>query len=719
MAGGPSFQERVEKRRRELAGGEGGPQAPAPGAPAPGAPAPGAPALPPGNSFQASVDARRAELEAQRNSGVVGDALKGAGSGVVRGIVGIGGAPTDIYQGLQKGWLDLQENLYGPEHRAKLEAQIAGQPDKVWPSGEDFRQDAVKRIPALDPVINYQPTGKAGHYGQIVGEFVGGAGPTSVMGALRQVGPLSAKGVALIKELIAQGVAPAAISEGTGYTLEQLGLEKWADIGRIVGGAVGGAAGAKAMGPERTAATIDLPGVGPTRTAAAIRAGQAIEDTGGPTRVRAELNAVGPEATLSDVSPRLRGQTEGLYTKPGPQQQTIRDFLTQRLASLRGENSLLNSALDRVIAPREGNFADMTENLRDARRQRAQALYGEAERLVGNQPVDQSRAATFIDTLVPDAVRQGRLEALPEHRAWMELGDYARGEHGYTSSTQLRDLLTDRIDKTKRAGGSTRDLETARTFVNEALENASRRPDNTSAYGEATRAYKTDSDIVDAVNNGRELFKRAERPDEFQRRWRDMSDEERTAFRIGARDSINELMGPATNDWSQGMNNLRSDWSQQKLRIMLGNDEAAAFNARLEGLVRQQGTHQKIESASATAGRQQGQKEIPDVEGVKVKAPLTEAPTWDQAVIGGLKKLYEKFAPDFVQGRNRAENISHARIMTAPDPGAFLSQLDQVYRARGEKRLPPGGPSLVGGYGAYQQQLMDEEERRRREAEGR
>jgi len=150
----------------------------------------------------------------QQPPSVMADVGKGIGSGIERGVVGAPGMPTDLFRLAQLGWLTLQDKLYGekgiiyqdPQHRARLEAQVAQQPSFL-PGSSEIIEAAKPYVPGL----GYEPQTKAGEVAQTFGEFIPGAVIPGQIG-LRGVSTAGRVGRAAIDTLY-QAAAPAAAAE--------------------------------------------------------------------------------------------------------------------------------------------------------------------------------------------------------------------------------------------------------------------------------------------------------------------------------------------------------------------------------------------------------------------------------------------------------------------------------------------------------------------------
>jgi len=625
--------------------------------------------------------------------GLAEDVARSGASGVGRGLVGLPGAPADI-AGLVTDVYDWgQRTLSGEsaeDQAARLKAAGAT-------STEDLRKTygSERMIQGATnlgvPGLNYQPQTPAGEYARTAGEFVGGALPTAGYGAAQS--GLRAGAGALVRQGLIPGVASEAAGQGAHKLAPDMpGLETAA---RVVGGAVPGAA--LAGGPRR----IDVPEVGPVRTKAAANVGETISDMGGPGRAAEEWAQVGPEGRLWDTGPGPQRLGESVYTTPGPQQQPIRDFLQARTESLRGDNSLVAQALDRYVEPKADNFMDQMEVAQTAKRKQANAIFGEAETLAEGKRIDTTPVINYIESRLPTSVAANATDLLPGEQEMLRIRGALSNRTDFRSLKNAKEELDGMIGEAVRAGRNTGPLIEVKRRLVDTLADATTRPNNTSAYREALRTYRNDSEILEAMEGGQKLFERSTRPDQFARDLRDMSDEQRTAMRMGARDNLAKIMDDPANDFSAIQNRLNSNNGRAKMRLLLGEAQADALYDRLQGLARQRGTVQRAEGQSVTAQRTAAQKKVqnPD-DPALTEMPISEAPGLGQIATGLLRKMYGPVVKPFVKGGIKETNLDMSRLLTAApeNRAAFLAELQRIY----EQQQRFGGRGAAGAFGAYQ-----------------
>ena len=199
-------------------------------------------------------------------------------------------------------------------------------------------------------------------------------------------------------------------------------------------------------------------------------------------------------------------------------------------------------------------------------------------------------------------------------------------------------------------------------MLDSELDAATRRPDGTSSYAEANRAYREDSGIIDAQGAGRDFIKSNQSADEFALWWRDRSPTEQQAFRLGLRESIGGSMDVAVNDFNKGTNQLATNQNQRKLEIALGQQAAEQLQNRIEGLRRQRGTVQGVQSQSATAGRIRGRETIEDPTKISDLPPIATI----QSPTGAASAVSEWSIKKFSAAGRRSEPRPRTSIRPTP-----------------------------------------------------
>lgn len=160
------------------------------------------------------------------------DVAKSAGTGLVKGAIGLAGLPGDL----------TELGARGLDYATRKVGGLMGQDFAPRPEQDTLGSAHIQRT--LEGVTGplYQPKTTAGEYAQTAGEFL-----PSMLG-----GPES-----VLTKLATRVAAPAALSEGAGQLTKGTGAEPFA---RFAGAVAGGAGAARAMAPKSVAPTVEALG---------------------------------------------------------------------------------------------------------------------------------------------------------------------------------------------------------------------------------------------------------------------------------------------------------------------------------------------------------------------------------------------------------------------------------------------------------------------------
>lgn len=191
--------------------------------------------------------------------------------------------------------------------------------------------------------------------------------------------------------------------------------------------------------------------------------------------------------------------------------------------------------------------------------------------------------------------------------------------------------LDDAIEAAVRAGRSNqaRVLSDVRSRVVAGLDEATG-----GLYHDARSQFRSDSAIINALDDGRQLFNKATRPDDVLALVQQMPAAERDAFRISARDAIDEVMGNARNDALSARSLLSKDWNQQKLTALVGRQQADELLSILDRETRFAETYSATQRGSQTRERIAAGKEFPS----KVETPDVPSVA-GRTIMGTLEQL--------------------------------------------------------------------------------
>ena len=360
--------------------------------------------------------------------------------------------------------------------------------------------------------------------------------------------------------------------------------------GEIVSGAVRGAQnlGRGAEGFGARAIQTAARGVGRTDAA-----GEDIE---------AYLRSLGDEAMLADVPGGPRSQAMGLAAMQGEGGTVVGRALAERAA---GAEARIGDVFDRLVAQPNAAFQQRVALARE-RSGTLGPAYDAA--LEFPNPLDVSGAVAKIDNLLANSTGQTAA-------ALRALRDDLAVEGGAMPAARLHNIrteLSDDISEATRAGrgGLVAALKPALDEVDAQLNNVPNYKDTRGSYAD-NRAMER------SIEDGRSAFvggaTSVETPDQLAARWATMTDAEKDAFRLGAREYVAALMGTARNAPATAWGTMTTGFNDRKMQIVFGSSEADEISRLLRGERAFSETRGQVTQGSMTAMREAAREDIADL----------------------------------------------------------------------------------------------------------
>lgn len=317
-----------------------------------------------------------------------------------------------------------------------------------------------------------------------------------------------------------------------------------------------------------------------------------------------------PRLNPADLSPKVLQSTQELFAGGGPVNY-LKNTSEARMGSAR-------DAIDMAYDTHAGVSVDLAKKVQDL---------AEAAKKVGDdqinpvlasaKPVDLKNTLASLDNVLkPGALKIGDSEPLIEIKRQLEaISKRLRTSKEYDANDlhKFQSKLRERADDLEASGsGSDRAMGKAlREVRNNLVDDI-----DTAAPGfkEALSKYRDEKNIADAFKEGYDgLFsssKKMENTPSFIKKWFDgLSDAEKQAAREGARASITTEIGIARNPALAGERLSRSDFNQEKLRILFGETEANKLIKTLQDERKIADTHNKVIESSQTAMRDASKSE--------------------------------------------------------------------------------------------------------------
>ena len=395
--------------------------------------------------------------------------------------------------------------------------------------------------------------------------------------------------------------------------------------GEIVGGVVRGVQnlGRGAEGFGARAIQTAARGVGRTDAA-----GEDIE---------AYMRSLGDEAMLADVPGGQRSQAMGLAAMQGEGGTVVGRALAERAASAEAR---IGDVFDRLVAQPNAAFQQRVA-LATQRSGTLGPAYDAALR--SNQPLNVMPIADQIDAVLEDAtgqvaqsltnVRNQLSLELPDPRRIAEINEQLRTATGQTA----RRLEVERAGLESRTGEvSAARLHNVRTDLSYTISEATRQGrggqvaalkpilqriddelDQIEGYAATRGSYADNRAMERAIEDGRRAFvggaTSVETPDQLAARWAKMTDAEKDAFRLGAREYVAALMGTARNAPATAWGTMTTGFNDRKMQIVFGSSEADEISRLLRGERAFSETRGQVTQGSMTAMREAAREDIADL----------------------------------------------------------------------------------------------------------
>ena len=478
-------------------------------------------------------------------------------------------------------------------------------------------------------------------------QFAQGEGVGSVVGAMTPAAGAARlmRGMSMLPRMAIGGVTGALstalpqFAGGEGGFVNR--VSEVSPISAGVGAGIGGSApavGAVTGGIVRGAQNLrrGVEGFGAGATQRVARSLNRAEASGAD--VEAYLDQIGPEGMIADI-------------KGSPQQ------LAQGLASMQGEGS---DILQRSVRERgEGAGARIEDVMTrrvdepEAAFQKRVALAQERSSVLGPMYDAATQSGQKFQV---DAIRSGisfiGKDAATNVKKRLNAAIKDLGSEGEISAERLhnaRAALSDAMFKAKikGEGGVVANLKPILAEVDSKLDSI---PD----YAAARTGYASNKAIERAVDEGRKAFTggatTAVSPRVLEEALAKMSTAERDAYKKGAREYISALMGTSSKDAAAAWREFGKNWNSEKLRLIVGEDDAQEITRRLMAEKDFSETRGAISGGSQTSQRTESREALADIrepDTANVPSPVTR-------VRRGIEAPINRVIDEVLYGRRRS-----------------------------------------------------------------
>jgi len=489
-----------------------------------------------------------------------------------------------------------------------------------------------------------------------------------VTGGVASLVPLAATGPGAVAmglrggSLLGRG-ATAAGTFGTVGGVDSA-IRSGGDPMEIAKGAALGAAGG-VTGPLIGAGMNSLvrPG-GPLSSISRGAANYAMEAAPSAGQV-AELQRLGPHATLADVSPEWMGVARGAASRPGNRDAIVQALLDRQAGANRRLGQDLDASLGAVRNP------GRTEAYLRASREALGPQYQQA--LHGARAVDTQGIADTLDTLAVD-LRGPAQQAVQRVRGYLNIPGQQALDPSPRALLETRHAI-DGLMAAETNPQVVRQLTMARQQIDQEIARAVPGIKNVDAqFAELARQSEGLQRGGQVLDSG----KTAIRPEDLAAELQAASPSVPQRMQEGARAEIDRVAGTNANDPAalQRLVKGEGDWNRDKLRTLFGPQADDALNA-IDRETTFYRTANRVTSGSDTAMASQF-GEFLNRAGTPQKIPH------DLSVLGALLRGGQKALGSGAAARAErfASELGHASVATGADRDALVAAIQDYARRR-------------------------------------
>lgn len=583
----------------------------------------------------------------EKRDNTASDVVKSFGSGLVKGVTGLATMPATIEQ-LAAAAHDRMGMANAPGWVKKAGSLLADTGMPTMLPARVLSGDAPKNL-TYDQAIGgvekavgplHKPQTMPGEYAQTIGEFAPGG--------------VGGRGASVLRR-VANVLAPAVTSETAGQVFKGTDLETPA---RVVGGMVGSFVPTPRM--RASAPPIPTPLQNYDRGAVELLAQSGFSKPNALSTYIQKAQRLGPQGMLADITPQLRTDAARIARNRGEGGELIIDALQKRKA---GAMSRINAAMDDTLgAP--GNVPESVENIRQWANTLARPMYEQFYQ----SPVQVTPRLT---ALIERADADGLLGAAKKRLSFKGI-DPEDEANMPRLLDQLKKLADDKAGAARRAGERETFADYSR-FAKEIRDEADRATSGVvglGPYAEARRMAGNGMQYEDAVELGRDAFRKSLSPDQMRADMQRLGPGQRGAYDLAARDSLRQVArNAASNFGPTGDNAIRralgADNAREKVQILAGPERARTLMRRLDAETEFARTQDAAIGNSITSEMGAAAKRWPAPDGGAERQAELRKTSWQGLAIAFANKALNSFRGEAATVRALKQQEDAAKILIA------------------------------------------------------
>lgn len=395
--------------------------------------------------------------------------------------------------------------------------------------------------------------------------------------------------------------------------------------------------------------------------------------------VASRMGAMGPDAMPMDLGPNLQRQAGALAATPGRGQAIVRDAITARQA---GAGARVTGALDDALGAPVDTVA-LADDIIARRSAAARPLYDAA--YAKPVPFTTELEELLKRPAMSRAMGEARRLAANDEtfdaatRGWFaNIADDGTAAIQRTPSVyeldQTKRALDDMISAAQRGGNNNE----ARIFTQLKNKLTGMVDAAVPEYKAAREAFSGPAAVLDAIEEGQQVFGRNLTPAQLKTRMLKMGAAERDAFQQGARAEIAKIMGTARNDALAARSAFEKGWNKEKLAAILGDAEANKLLGSLDAETAFTRTRDVVTGNSETAARLAAQQDVGA--GARGQGVIEQAGNLNFGT--AMARMGDKLLGGARSASQAKVNEELAGLLTSRDPQALTRAIGLIQRAQ-------------------------------------
>lgn len=397
-----------------------------------------------------------------------------------------------------------------------------------------------------------------------------------------------------------------------------------------------------------------------------------------PASVSRALAERGETGLIADVGPNTQALAETLAQQPGQAKKIVATAIDDRAA---GSRNRIDDVITKAFGPRQ-DVATVTRETIAERKAAADPLY-ETFRSTQVFPSPEIKALTPVlekDGLFATARHLMGLEGKPVDKNFFTIG-----ERKNFPTTEAYDYVKQAIDGKIGEALKNNNRNVARIYTglkNKLTTAIDNHPDAKVAgvWKEAREAYADPTRVMNAREEGQNVWSRAMRSDELKYQLSDYSPKERTAFKEGARDGLARMMDLSVNGDNATRRMLMAPENIAKMRLISDDAGATQIMKALGNETKSVEMSRTVLQNSRTAAREAAKEDL-------TGKPRGDFGVKDAYAAGGVmgaarsaaSKVIQKVLENAQKGKTNDLHADIGKILVAPDTPERAQIIQRIF----------------------------------------